>query len=89
MLFYKHYLQHLILDITISTCFKMLMSCIMAGFHFSLLHSVLVDHLFLLNTFYLYSLKGELPFIRHNEISDHKATIFIEVWFQVPTEHKI
>ena len=65
------------------------MSCIMAGFHFALLRSVLVDHLFLLNTLYLYSLKGGLPSIQHNEIRDLKATILTEVWSPVATEHEL
>ena len=60
--------------------------CIMAGFHFALPHTVLVEHLFLLNMLYT---KGGLPSIQHNEIRDLTATLLTEVCSQVSTEPEL
>ena len=68
----------------ISLLFKMLLPCIMAGFHFALLHTVLVEH-FLLNMLNLV-LK---VVIRHYEIRDLTSTLLTEVCCQVATEPEL
>ena len=67
------------------SAFKMLLPCVMAGFCFALLHTVLVEHLFLLNTPYPALKVGYLLF----DTRDLAATLLTEAFSQVTTEPEL